>query len=117
VNVGGGSDTIYAYGTGAYTTGTGTDTVYADYNTGGYVINCGSSHTTVYVVKGGANTISKTCTVKDASLQSVPSGHVRRHSKRHDKKHATRHAKKHATHHAKKQVTRRTLQHVTAGRS
>lgn len=70
VKVGNGSDTIYAYGTGDYTTGRGRDTIFAQFSTHD-VIKCGSSHTTVDTVRG-ANSISRTCTVKFVAPEPVP---------------------------------------------
>ena len=70
VTVGNGEDTIFAYGTGIYTTGTGRDTINAQFSTHD-TITCGSKHSTVFAVKDGGDTITN-CTVKFVSQQPVP---------------------------------------------
>jgi len=71
VVVGNGTDTINAYGTGTYATGTGKDTVNAQFSRND-IITCGSSHTTVFAVKNAGDIIAPPCTVKFVAPQPVP---------------------------------------------
>jgi len=68
-----GHDTINAYGTGTYTTGTGEDTINAQFSKG-LTIKCGSSHTTVVTFIGADDSISALCTVKFVSQQQPVPG-------------------------------------------
>jgi Ca2+-binding RTX toxin-like protein len=74
VTVGSASDTIFAYGAGTYTTGSGADTINAQYTTSApSTFNCGSKHTTVFAVKGVGDTFNG-CTVKFVSPIPPPPG-------------------------------------------